>query len=72
MHHPEVVQSPVFNDCMNVNIYCHNKLKIVPKLLLKVSVRELPNSLVSNPIYCGLKEARDVENNIIINDSTLH
>ena len=39
---------------------------------LKVSVQEPNNSLVSNPVDGGLKEARDAENNIIINDYTLY
>ena len=37
-----------------------------------MSIQELHNILVSDPVYGGLKEARDVENNIIIIDSTLH
>ena len=36
-----------------------------------MSVRELPNSLVSDPNDGGLKDARDVDDKIIINDSTL-
>ena len=34
-------------------------------------VRELHNSLVSDPNYGGLKDYTDEENNIIISDSTL-
>ena len=34
-------------------------------------VRELNNSLVSDPNYGGIKDARYEENNIIIIDSTL-
>ena len=45
--------------------------QLVPKLLLQVSVRELHNSLVSDPNDCGLKDARDEDGNIIISDSTL-
>ena len=36
-----------------------------------MSDRELHNSLVSDPNYGGLKDARNEENNIIISDSTL-
>ena len=39
--------------------------------LLQVSLRELHNSLFSDPNDGGLKQARDEKNNIIINDSTL-
>ena len=45
--------------------------QLVPKLLLKVIVRELHNSLVSDPNDGGLKDASDEDNNIIISDSTL-
>ena len=33
--------------------------QLAPKLLLQVSVRELHNSLVSDPNYGGLIDARD-------------
>ena len=36
-----------------------------------MSVREIHNSLVSDPNDDGLKYARDKENNIIIRDSTI-
>ena len=49
----------------------HTEPQLVPKLLLQVSVREIHNSLVIEPVDGGLKEARDAENNIIISDSTL-
>ena len=68
IHHPKVFQSPIFNDCLKVNIDCHTEPQLVPKWLLRVSVRELLNSLVSDPVDGGLKEARDADNNIIISD----
>ena len=71
MHNPQVVQSQIFNGCLKVNIYGHTEPQLVPKLLLRVSVREIHNSLVIEPVDGGLKEARDAENNIIISDSTL-
>ena len=39
-------------------------------MLLQVSIRELHNSLVSDPNDGGLKDARDEDDNIIIRDST--
>ena len=36
-----------------------------------MSVRELHNSLVSDPNDGGIKDARDEDGNIIISDSTL-
>ena len=45
--------------------------QLVPKLLVQVSVRELHNSLVSDPKDGGLKYARDEDGKIIISDSTL-
>ena len=47
------------------------EIQLVPKLLLQVSVRELHNSLVSDPNDGGLKDARDENGKIIISDSTL-
>ena len=46
--------------------------QLVPNFLLQVSIRELHNSLVSDPDDGGLKDTRDEEDNIIISDSTLH
>ena len=46
--------------------------QLVPKLLLQLSVRELHNSLLSDPNDVGLKYAMDEDDNIIISDSTLH
>ena len=54
-----------------MNIDGHTRPKMVPKLLLQVSIQELHNSLVSESEYSGLKEARNAYNNIIINNSTL-
>ena len=71
MHHPQVVQSPILNDCLKVNIDGHTRPQIVSKNLLQVSVREVHKSLVSYPYYGGLKEAIDANNNIIISYSTL-
>ena len=69
--HPQVVQSPIYNDCLKVIFDDQIEPQMVPKLLLWVSVRELHNSLVSVQNYGSLKEARDEENNIIISDYTL-
>ena len=45
--------------------------QLFPKLLLQVSVRELHNSLVSDPNDGSLKDAMDEDGKIIISDSTL-
>ena len=71
MHHPQVVQSQIVNDCMKVKIDGYTETQLVPKLLLQVSIREPHNNLVSDKIYGGIKEARDEDDNIIINDYTL-
>ena len=71
MYHPQFVQSPIFNDCLKANIDGHTRSQFFPKLLLQVSVRELHNILVSDPVDGGLNEPRDTENNTIISDSTL-
>ena len=66
MRHPQVLQLPIFNHCLKFNIYGHTRPQIVPKLLLQVFIRELHNSLVSEPDDGGLKEARGTENTVII------
>ena len=69
--HPQVVQSPISIDCLKVMLDDQTEPQLVPKLLLQVSVRELHNSLVSDPNDGGLKDARDEDGKIIISDSTL-
>ena len=69
--HPQVVQSPISNDCLKVVLYDLTEPQLVPKLLLQVSVRKIHNSLVSDPNDGGLKDARDEDGKIIISDSTL-
>ena len=56
MHHPQVVQSPIVNDCLKVNIDGYIEPQLVPKTLLHVSDREIHNNLVSATLYAGLKE----------------
>ena len=68
---PQVVQSPISNDCLKVLLDDQTEPQLVPKLLLQLSVRELHNSFVSDPNDDGLKDARDEDGNIIISDSTL-
>ena len=55
---PQVVQSPISNYCLKVMLDDQTEPQLVPKLLLKVSVIELHNSLGSDPIDGGLKDAR--------------
>ena len=52
-------------------LYDHTEPTLVPKLLLQVSIRELHNSLVSDPNDGGLKDARDEDGKIIISESIL-
>ena len=69
--HPQIVQSPIYNDCLKVMLDDQTEPQLVPKLLLQVSSRELYNSLLSDPNDGGLKYARDEDDNIIISDYTL-
>ena len=55
MHHPKVVQSPIFNYYLKVRIDGHTEPQLVPELLLRVSVREPHNNMVSAKIDGGLK-----------------
>ena len=69
--HPQVVQSPIYIDCIKVMFDDQTEPQLVPKLLLRVSVRELHNILLSDPNNGGLKDARYEDDNIIISYSTL-
>ena len=69
--HPQVFLSPISNDCLKVIFDYQTEPQLVPKLLLQVFVREIHNSLVSDPNDDGLKDDMDKENNITISDSTL-
>ena len=71
MHHPQVVQSLIANDCLKVKVYGHTEPQLIPKLLLQVYVREIHKNLVSDTSDGELKEAIGEENNILISDSTL-
>ena len=66
MHYPQVVQSPIDNDCLTVKIDVHNEPQLVTKLLFQVSIRELHNNLVSSTLHGGIEETRDEDDNIII------
>ena len=48
--HPQVVQPPIFNDCLKVMYDDQIEPQMVPIFSLQVSVREPHNSLVSDPI----------------------
>ena len=63
--HPQVVQSPVSNDCLKVVLDDQSEPQLVPKLLLQVSVREPHNSLVSDLNDGGLKDARNEEGKLL-------
>ena len=65
------MQLPIENDCLKVKIDGYTKPQFVPKLLLRVSVKELNNNLFSATKDGGLKESRYEDNKIIISDSTL-
>ena len=68
--HPQVFQSPISNDFLTGMFGNKTEPQLLPKLLLHMSVRELHNSLVSDPNDGGLKKARYEDDNIIISDST--
>ena len=70
--HPQVVQSPISNDCLKVVLDDQTEPQLVTKLLVQVSVREIHNSLVCDPNDGGLKDSSDGDGKINISDSTLH
>ena len=68
---PQVGKSSISNYCLKVMFDDQTEPQLVPKWLLKVSVRELNNILVSDPNDSGIKYSRDEDDNIIISDYTL-
>ena len=46
IHHPQVVKSPITNDCLKVEIDSLTEPQLVPKLLVQVSVREPHKTLL--------------------------
>ena len=68
--YPYVFQSSMYNDCLKFIFDDQTEPQLVTKLLLRVSVRELHNSLVCDPNYGCLKDTRYEDDNIIISDST--
>ena len=71
LQNPQVLKSPIFNDCLKVYIDGQSEPELFPKWLLQVSVCELHNRMVSPPEEGGIKEAIYTDSNIIISDSTL-
>ena len=69
--HPHVFQFRISNYCLKVMLYDKTEPQLVPKLLPQVSIRELNNSLVSDPNDGGIKDDRDEYGTIIISDYTL-
>ena len=63
IHNPQVVRSPIDNDCLKLSMYGKVVPQLVTRLLLQVSVRVLNNSMVITPEEGGVKEAREAEDN---------
>ena len=59
LHHPQVVQYSIANDCLKLSIDVQAEPQLVPKFLLYVSVIELHNRMVSPPEEGVLREAID-------------
>ena len=70
-HNPQVVQSPISNDCLKFICDDQTESQLVPRLLIQVSIRELHNRLVSDPTGGVLKYTRYEDDNDIISDSIL-
>ena len=71
LQHPQVVVSPIANDCVKLFIDVQVEPQLVTKLLLKVLVRELNNITVSPTEEDVINDAIYTDNNIIISDSSL-
>ena len=71
LQHPQVMQTSIKIYCRNLSIEDQAETQLVPKLSLRVLFRELYNMMVSSLEDSWLEEARNAENNIIINYSIL-
>ena len=69
--HTQVFQSPISNYCLKVMFDDQTESQLFLKNLLQVSIREMHNSLGSDPNYVGLEDVRDEDDDIVISDSTL-
>ena len=65
------MQYQIENDRLKVSIGGYSEKQLVTRLLLKLSVWELQNSMVITQQECGMKEVKDENNNIFISDSAL-
>ena len=59
IQHPQVFQHSIYNDCLKFYIDGQEEPQLVPKLLLKVLVRELHNTMEITPEEGVPKEERD-------------
>ena len=48
MHHPQVVQSPIVNHCLKVNIDFYTEPQLATNVLLQVLIQELHNNIVGD------------------------
>ena len=71
LHHNQVVHYPIENNCLYVYISRIPKKQFLPKLLLKMYLRELYNRLVSPQEEGGIKGTRYTYNTIITSNQTL-
>ena len=70
INHPYVIVSPITNKCVYINPHGKDNTYI-PKLSLKMYIRELHNHMVQTFSQGGLSEESDKNNSIIICDSVL-
>ena len=48
LQHPQILQSPISNDCHKLSLDGHSEVQLVTKHLLQVSFQELHNIMVSS------------------------
>ena len=71
LHYIQDVQSSIANDYLKLSMDGSAERHLVTKLLFRLLVRYLNKTMGISPEEGGLKDARYVEYNIIISDSTL-
>ena len=71
MKKSNVSESPIACDTLLVTDAESGIKRIVPKLLLECSVRQLHNELIASPYYVGLLGARHADTNYVITSDTM-
>ena len=69
--HPNVIQSSNTKDTIKVKIDGSSEKVTVPKFYLQIPIHELHQDLIKDQEYGGLSDAKDVDGDVIIGETSL-